>query len=71
MSVLVLCTHMAIGSTVECSFAALALLFSLLAHPCIGSLHFHEIVFILVAHEFNSDTVTKWHVSACIAAQQI
>ena len=31
---LVLCTCMAIGSKVECSFAALAVDFSLLAHPC-------------------------------------
>ena len=30
----VLCTCMAIGSKVECSFAALAGDFSLLAHPC-------------------------------------
>ena len=29
---------MGIGSTVECSFAALALCFSLLAHPCLDLL---------------------------------
>ena len=29
----VLCTHVAIGSIVECTFVVLALCFSLLAHP--------------------------------------